>query len=98
MHVSYGDLTLRGPGSTVLLRLSISSSLCTRSPPTRPWLAALHSLVVAVERDVSPGPGNPGSPGVGCHPTREPPPSISVCVSQRRRNDTLEWEPALRLC
>lgn len=63
-------------------------------------------VVVAEVRAVSLGPELAGAHAVwhllqrpvGCHPTREPSPSISVCMSQKRQNYTLEWEPTLRFC
>lgn len=86
--------------------LQPSSPLPHPLVPSSPGTGSLlppHSLLTAegegLEFTVKPVPsGSLLKRPVGCRPTHEPSPSISVCMSQRRQNYTLEWEPTLRFC
>lgn len=101
---STGAMTLPCPMRSSLLTLVTSTSPPPGpQPPGTGSLPPPHSLVTAegegLEFTVKPMPsGCLLQRPVGCHPTHEPSPSISVCVSQRRQNYTLEWEPTLRFC
>lgn len=101
---STGALTLPCPMCSSLLTLVTSTS-----PPPGPqtpgdWEPpAPHSLVTSegegLEFTMKPMlSASLLQRPVGCRPTHEPSPSISVCMSQRRQNYTLEWEPTLRFC